>query len=157
MVDPEIWGKHGWKFLHYVAQGYPHSPSTENKMIYKSFFHNIADILPCHKCQQHYKQYLINSPLSDNVMKSKNNLENWVISIHNQVNISNQKSSLPINIAKQHIIVDDCPDTPKENIITLKENITTTKPTNTEQNYNIYTVYICILISIIIFLIFKNN
>lgn len=160
MVDPNIWGKHGWKFLHYVAQGYPDFPTTEDKITYKSFFGNIGNILPCYKCQQHYKQHLINMPLTDNVMSSKNNLETWVISVHNQVNISNQKSSLPINIAKQHIIIDDCPNTHfQENNISKQNSKKTIEiiKSNDDNNFNnIYIVTICILVAIIIFMFFKK-
>ena len=108
MIDPTIWGKHGWKFLHYVALGYPDNPTTQDKTNYKQFFQLIANILPCFKCQQHYKQHLDNTPINSLVLKSRSNLENWVISIHNQVNIINQKNIIPNDTAKQLIIDDTC-------------------------------------------------
>ena len=29
-MGPDIWGPHGWKFLHFVTLGYPEKP-TENE------------------------------------------------------------------------------------------------------------------------------
>ena len=92
MVDPNIWGKHGWKFLHYVAQGYPDNPTNEDKSNYKNFFLNIKNILPCFKCQNHYKGHLTNFPITDKVLNNKESLENWVINVHNQVNLMNGKN-----------------------------------------------------------------
>ena len=61
-MDPSIWGKHGWKFIHFVAQGYPDKPSQEQKLQYKNFFNSIQYVLPCSFCRDHYTQNLINNP-----------------------------------------------------------------------------------------------
>ena len=110
MVDPNIWGRHGWKFLHYVAQGYPIDPTFEDKKNYKFFLYGVGNILPCGKCQQHYKQHLNKFPISDTVLETKESLENWVITIHNQVNISNNKPTFTFEEARKVIIDDTCID-----------------------------------------------
>jgi hypothetical protein len=46
-ITPEIWGPHGWKFMHYVALAYPAKPTEEDKKNYKIFFESIQNILPC--------------------------------------------------------------------------------------------------------------
>lgn len=164
MVDPNIWGKHGWKFLHYVAQGFPHNPSYDEKKMYKDFFTNIQNILPCYKCQQHYKQHLQNNPITDTILESKENLENWVINIHNQVNQNNQKSILSFDQARNHIIKDDCQDNIKPSYqddikskpkTIIKEKIVP-QIEYVEKSNTHYIVFICILIAINIFLFIKK-
>lgn len=158
MVDPTIWGKHGWKFLHYVAQGYPDNPTQEEISNYKHFFTNIANILPCYKCKQHYSQHLKNMPINNLTLNSKTNLEDWVISVHNQVNLSNQKNILPNNIARQHILDDTCKT---QDIPYLQDNLPHYSqikniPLNNTTDHNIYIVTICILIALSIFLYFRR-
>ena len=38
-IKPNIWGPHGWKFLHYVSLGYPENPTPEDKINYKNFYY----------------------------------------------------------------------------------------------------------------------
>ena len=38
VITPDLWGPHGWKFLHYLSFGYPMDPTTEHKNQYKTFF-----------------------------------------------------------------------------------------------------------------------
>ena len=33
---PEIWGKHGWNFLHLITMGYPDNPTEDEKRQYRS-------------------------------------------------------------------------------------------------------------------------
>ena len=40
VITPDIWGPHGWKFLHYLSFGYPMNPTTEQKNQYKTFFYH---------------------------------------------------------------------------------------------------------------------
>lgn len=158
MVDPTIWGKHGWKFLHYVAQGYPDNPTQEEISNYKHFFTNIANILPCYKCKQHYSQHLKNMPINNLTLNSKTNLEDWVISVHNQVNLSNQKNILPNNIARQHILDDTCKtqDIPYQQDNLPHYSQIKNIPLNNTTDHNIYIVTICILIALSIFLYFRR-
>lgn len=156
MVDPNIWGKHGWRFIHYVAQGYPDNPTLVEKTDYKNFFLNLGKILPCYKCSENYKLHLQTNPLTDITLKNKNNLENWVISIHNQVNQLNQKSILSIDEAKNIIQVDDCEN---DNIkINIKKDTINKKAIQhlSINNESKYIVIICILIAINIFLFIKK-
>ena len=37
-LAPNVWGNHGWGFIHYVALGYPDEPSMIDINNYKSFF-----------------------------------------------------------------------------------------------------------------------
>lgn len=128
MANPEIWGKHGWKFLHYVAKGYPTNPSDNDKQTYKLFLESIQKILPCDKCKKHYKQHLENFPLNDIILSSKENLENWIINIHNQVNMANHKPIVSYEQARTLIVDDTCTDNCDINIKGIKQ---TSKLNNT--------------------------
>jgi len=36
-IKPNIWGPHGWKFMHYVSLGYPVNPTESEKQNYKNY------------------------------------------------------------------------------------------------------------------------
>lgn len=168
MVDPNIWGKHGWKFLHYVAQGYPENPTDEDKSNYKNFFLNIKNVLPCYKCQNHYKGHLTNFPITDKVLNNKESLENWVINVHNQVNLMNGKNIIDINQAKNINLPDDCieeilPNNFQNNKINDNNNNQKKiiKEYNNKKDYNqpknnYFIIISSIIVAIIIYFIVKN-
>jgi len=90
-ITPEIWGPHGWKFMHYVALAYPAKPTPEQKNEYKIFFESIQNILPCGMCSYNYKKHLKELPMDDKVLESNINLLKWTIDMHNKVNVQNGK------------------------------------------------------------------
>lgn len=94
MTTPDIWGPHGWKFLHYVTLNYPIIPSNDDKKNYKEFFNLLQFVLPCSVCSKHFKENLKVLPLSDTVMESRENLIKWCIDMHNIVNKSKNKPEL---------------------------------------------------------------
>ena len=55
-MEPEIWGPHGWKFMHYISLGYPINPTSKDKINYKNFYYSLQDILPCEKCAINYQK-----------------------------------------------------------------------------------------------------
>lgn len=93
-LGPNIWGPHLWKALHMITMGYPNEPSEEDKKNYKSFFENLYLVIPCSICATNYKKHLIEIPLSDDALKSKESLAKWVIDIHNLVNKETGKKIL---------------------------------------------------------------
>jgi hypothetical protein len=93
-MKPEIWGPHAWIFLHSVTFDYPDNPSTKVKEQYKSFFDSLQYVLPCEMCRNHYKENLRRFPVTNNVLKSRKNLIEWLIDIHNNVNQTNHKPKL---------------------------------------------------------------
>ena len=89
-MDPEIWGPHAWQFLHSITLSYPDNPTLEDKNNHAQFFNSLKDILPCQKCQDHFTQNLQENPV-ENYLDNKELLFNWLIDIHNKVNVSNGK------------------------------------------------------------------
>ena len=90
-ITPDIWGPHGWKFMHYVALAYPTKPTLEQKNEYKTFFESIQNILPCGLCSHNYKKHLKELPIDDSVLESNITLLKWTIDMHNKVNVLNGK------------------------------------------------------------------
>jgi hypothetical protein len=91
LITPEVWGPHGWKFIHYVTLGYPENPTQTQKEKYKAFLVLLKDVLPCSLCANHYAENLQKQPLTDEIMSSRENLIKWGIDIHNIVNESKNK------------------------------------------------------------------
>ena len=149
-MDPNIWGKHGWKFIHFVAQGYPNEPSQEQKLHYKNFLNSIQYILPCSLCRDHYSQNLINNPIDDTVLRNKKSFINWTVKLHNIVNMQTGKEVIPHDKAVNLIVDDSCKlekqTIKKETTEIIKENIT---KENKENDIDINFIFILILVVLI--------
>jgi len=91
MSGPDVWGPHGWKFIHFITLGYPNNPSKEQKKTYKIFFESLKTTIPCSICANHYTEHLKKFPLSNNVLSNKQELIEWGINVHNAVNNSHGK------------------------------------------------------------------
>jgi hypothetical protein len=115
LITPEVWGPHGWKFIHYVTLGYPENPTPAQKEKYKAFLVLLKDVLPCSLCANHYGENLQKLPLSDDIMSSKENLIKWGIDIHNIVNDSKNKPIIKYIDARRFIDTDtQCKQNVKE-------------------------------------------
>ena len=114
-IKPNLWGPHGWKFMHYVSLGYPENPTDDNKNRYKNFYYSLQDVLPCEKCRENYKQNINKNPIDPHLV-NKESLIKWVIDIHNQVNIELNKPTLDyqeatelyLNATEDNLIIDYC-------------------------------------------------
>tara|TARA_B110000902_G_scaffold247189_1_gene303053 strand:+ start:410 stop:838 length:429 start_codon:yes stop_codon:yes gene_type:complete len=136
-MGPDIWGPHGWKFLHFVTIGYPENPTENEKKKYKNFFTLIKTILPCGLCAFNYKTHLQQHPLTDEIMSNKNKLISWGIKMHNLVNIDNNSKVYSDDEAIKHIIKE--------------------KACQKERNINFeYLLIPVIVIALIIIVYYKN-
>ena len=125
IITPDVWGPHGWKFIHYVTLGYPENPSQFQKERYKTFLLLLQDVLPCSLCANHYKETIKNNPLTDDILNSRNALIKWGINIHNIVNERNNKPVLKYNNAIEIIDTD----------INCKSNIIESTNTDIKKTY----------------------
>jgi hypothetical protein len=82
-ILPKIWGPHGWKFMHFVALGYPDTPTDQDKSSYQRFFESLQDVLPCQSCANHYQETLRKYPID---LSNRESLLQWTFTIHNEVN-----------------------------------------------------------------------
>ena len=107
MPGPDIWGPHGWKFIHYITLGYPNNPTEQDKKKYYNFFMALSNVIPCGICASHFKQHLEITPLDEEALKDKESLMIWGIMMHNHVNAKNNKKILSINDGINAIIKND--------------------------------------------------
>jgi hypothetical protein len=96
-IDPKVWGKSGWIFLHSITFSYPDNPSPETKQIYKEFFLKVGKILPCEKCRYNYDLHLQKYPLDNSALFSHDSLITWLINIRNEVNAILDKNYVTID------------------------------------------------------------
>lgn len=102
-MGPNIWGPHGWKFLHFVTMAYPNNPTPTDVHNYRTFFSSLANVIPCGLCAHNYQEHLKMYPLTDNVLKNNQNLTEWCIIMHNLVNAENKKEIYTIDKAVNEI------------------------------------------------------
>lgn len=88
------WGPDGWLFLHSCSFAYPEAPTTRDQEHARKFYENVGAMLPCEKCRRHYAQHLQADPVSNHV-HSREALTRWVVSVHNKVNESCGKATVP--------------------------------------------------------------
>ena len=84
-LDSSIWGPNGWFFIDSICLSYPLNPTFSEKEQYKNFFYSFPVILPCFKCRIHFNEYLMSNPLNDQILSSKDNLINWILTAHNRI------------------------------------------------------------------------
>jgi len=87
-MEPEIWGPSAWLFLHTVTFNYPKEPTIIDRNNYQDFFTSLQHVLPCPKCQKHYMMNLSKHPIQ---LQSRKHLVEWLLNVHNAVNIQNGK------------------------------------------------------------------
>ena len=107
-IGPNIWGPHGWNFLHYVSLGYPQEPTENDKRYYKDFYTSLQNVLPCATCQGNYKKNLSELPIDD-ALQSRDSLVKWVIDVHNKVNKESNKRELGYDEAIQLYLTEEQP------------------------------------------------
>jgi hypothetical protein len=165
-LGPDVWGPHGWKFIHFISLGYPRKPTDDDKNNYKIFFNMIPNILPCSICSNHFKENLIKHPLTDDIMNDRIKLLNWSIDMHNEVNIINNKPIIDYDQGLNFIINNY--NIPKEENITKEGNITNnikehfsnsnvnnTKKVYEHKDYTNYILLFIVLILVILYLYYN--
>ena len=90
----EFFGPCTWKAMHSVAFSYardPFSPTPQEHKAAVDFFGSMAELIPCHMCRKHYKDYIREHPIkADN----RDELAKWVFDLHNDVNRRTNKPVL---------------------------------------------------------------
>ena len=93
-MQPDVWGKYLWISIHFIALGYPTIPTTDEQIGYAKFFTDLAIVIPCKLCAEHYSKMLRKVPLTDDVLENNETLFKWTVDIHNLVNIETNKEQL---------------------------------------------------------------
>lgn len=95
-MEPTIWGPFMWFILHIITFNYPDEPTIFIKESYRDFFISLKNVIPCDHCSKHYAKHIQNYPITPHLDNKKKLIE-WLIYIHNKVNISLGKRTYTIN------------------------------------------------------------
>jgi hypothetical protein len=100
-VAPEKW-RFLWDYLHILSTSHPDKPTQKDKDDMFMFFMHLK--LPCHTCQNNYRNHLKKIPLTDKILRKRERLIKWVIDIHNEVNKMKGKKVLTYDDAIKQIL-----------------------------------------------------
>ena len=134
-MEPQVWGKHGWFFLHSITMGYPERPTNTDRDKYRSFFYNIGSVLPCNKCQVNYRKHMEQIPIEPALINRSKLSYDEVIKIYTQAYGHSRPETKYHNYECRNNV-------PKSSGIVGTSNTT-------------YHIIICIMILVIILLVLK--
>jgi hypothetical protein len=164
-MNQNIWGPPLWFSLHSITFTYPLNPTPIDKSNYKKFFASLENVLPCAVCRKNYLRHLNESPI-DNALKSRKDLVEWMIDLHNLVNAETGKKFVSKDkvlkryeeIYGKKIILNENDD----NIINTNTPLKNThnfffENIKTYRNQIIIIILILIIIILMMNILFKKN
>jgi hypothetical protein len=101
-MSPKVWGPPLWNAINVIARCYPESPTVTDMRNYREFFASLANVLPCRKCQRHYRAHL--AAIGTIPARSRTDLVDFVAHLHNRVNRDTGKAEMPLPAARAHIM-----------------------------------------------------
>ena len=92
------WGKNAWYFLHTSALNY--NDINYRRVKYLEFYKNFISLIPCPVCKRHFIDNLkrIEYNLENNI--NSDNIFNWTVDLHNEVNRINGKKIVSYSEAR---------------------------------------------------------
>ena len=91
LLSIDQWGPNMWKSLHAISFAFPENPSIEQRLAAERVFRDLQHMIPCPKCQEHYRQQLEKYPLR---CENRTELTKWLVAVHNRVNEQNHKKTM---------------------------------------------------------------
>jgi hypothetical protein len=85
MLTP-VWGPSLWHFLHTMSFNYPVKPSKEDKKNYREYVISLQYILPCRFCRENLTKNFKLFPITESVMKNRDNFSRYIYELHEMVN-----------------------------------------------------------------------
>ena len=80
MSGPDVWGPHGWKFIHYVTLGYPDKPTKEDKnMGYRGKPQDSSFCIPAQHQELIVRMFTESSNLSQSKKEWKEIKRGWLV------------------------------------------------------------------------------
>lgn len=84
-LDPTIWGKHYWFFLHTVAYKYPEFPNAITKRKYYDLINNFPLFIPDEEMGDRFASLLDKYPVTP-YLDTRESFIRWCWFIHNKIN-----------------------------------------------------------------------
>jgi len=85
MLTP-VWVPSLWHFLHMMSFNYPVKPSKEEKKHYRDYVFSLQYILPCRFCRENLTKNFKLFPITESVMKNRDNFSRYIYELHEMVN-----------------------------------------------------------------------
>jgi hypothetical protein len=85
-MNPDLWGPHLWKSMHFIALSLPINPSDMLISKYYAFYTQLHHVIPCRTCAIEYEKLLGDYPLTLDRLRNGEELFMWTVEIHNLVN-----------------------------------------------------------------------
>ena len=96
------WGPSMWHYLHSMSFNYPVEPTIDDKRHYKEFIINLQYVLPCKYCRMNLKTNLKQLPITETVMKNRDNFSKYIYDLHELVNkLLKKKSNLTYSAVRE--------------------------------------------------------
>ena len=92
-LDPNVWGKHYWFFLHTVAYKYPEIPNAVTKRKYYDLINNFPLFIPDDEIGNRFASLLDKYPVTP-YLDTRESFIRWCWFIHNKINRILQKDEL---------------------------------------------------------------
>lgn len=90
-----VWGPSLWHYLHTMSFNYPINPTEVQKKNYRQFIMSLKYVLPCKYCRMNLRKNLKAVPLTETVLKNRDNFSKWMYDLHEHINtMLNKKSGL---------------------------------------------------------------
>jgi len=100
-LNPDIWGKHYWFFLHSVAESYPEYPNDITKRKYYDLIMNMPLFIPHEKIGNQFATLLDKYPVSPYLV-CRDSFRRWMNFIHNKINFYLGKEEIPLEKGIEH-------------------------------------------------------
>ena len=101
------WGGDYWRVAHCLTFLFPATNHTDGeKQLIKDFFHLFPYTLPCSTCGEHFQTEMRESPLSDDVLSTRDALTRWLHAIHNRVNARTGKAEITYDDVYRFFVID---------------------------------------------------
>ena len=163
-MDPKIWGPFMWFILHIISFNYPENPTPFDKQSYRDFFNSLKHVIPCKECKKHYTKNIQEHPITPHLDNKKHLIE-WLIKIHNLVNISlNKKIYTTEEVLKTYETLEPINPFAIQSVdITNKINETfnnniSNRERFQKKNKGLYTIIIILIIIVVVLkFIHKKN
>ena len=85
-IGTSDWSPYIWGSFHFIAFGYPLSPTEQDKIAYKNFYTALFAVVPCVKCRENREKHMQLCPLTALALSSRANLIKWSYDYHVSVN-----------------------------------------------------------------------
>jgi len=95
-LNPEVWGKWYWGFLHTIAISYPKHPNSTTKRKYYDFIQSLPLFIPVETISTDFGKLLSRYPVAP-YLDNNTSFVKWVHFIHNKINEKLEKPQLSLD------------------------------------------------------------